>query len=60
MQDFEARGILISTAGEVVVENNTFEATTMFGILFEGDATFWHESGPVNNVLIKNNHIMFH
>lgn len=24
-------------------------------MLFEGDATFWYESGPVKNVVIRNN-----
>ncbi|MDD3744496.1 MAG: right-handed parallel beta-helix repeat-containing protein, partial [Lentimicrobiaceae bacterium] len=51
-----ARSILISTAGDVLVEGNHFESCTFTSILFEGDATFWYESGPVRNVIIRNNY----
>lgn len=51
-----ARSILISTQGDVLIENNTFSTCTGVSILFEGDATYWHESGPVENVIIRNNH----
>ena len=50
-----ARSILISTGGNVMVENNDFQTCTFTSILFEGDGTFWHESGPVRNVVIRNN-----
>lgn len=50
-----ARSILISTAGNVLVENNHFSTCTANSIFFAGDVTFWHESGPVGNVLIRNN-----
>ncbi|HEX8548885.1 MAG TPA: right-handed parallel beta-helix repeat-containing protein, partial [Cytophagaceae bacterium] len=49
-----ARGILISTSGKVEITNNYF-SNEMAGIVIGGDANFWWESGPVNNVLIKNN-----
>jgi len=51
-----ARSILISTGGDVLIENNNFLSCTFTSILFEGDGTFWHESGPVRNVIIRNNH----
>ena len=51
-----ARTILISTQGDVLIENNNFSTCTGNSILFEGDATYWHESGPVENVIIRNNH----
>ncbi len=51
-----ARTLLISTQGDVLIEDNHFSTCTAFSILFEGDATYWHESGPVKNVVIKNNH----
>ncbi|MEN8249054.1 MAG: right-handed parallel beta-helix repeat-containing protein [Bacteroidota bacterium] len=50
-----ARSILISTAGDVLIENNEFSSCTHISMLFEGDATFWYESGPVKNVIIRNN-----
>ena len=51
-----ARTMLISTGGNVIVENNDFQTCTFASILLEGDGTFWHESGPVRNVIIRNNH----
>ncbi len=49
-----ARGILISTPGKVVIENNIFESSGS-AILIAGDANNWFESGAVTNVLIQNN-----
>jgi hypothetical protein len=49
-----ARGILVSTPGKVVIENNTFESSGS-AILIAGDANYWYESGAVTDVLIKNN-----
>ena len=51
-----ARSLLISTQGNVLIENNDFSNCTNFSLLFEGDATYWYESGPVKNVVIRNNH----
>ncbi len=50
-----ARGILISTPGKVIVENNLFESSGS-AILIAGDANNWYESGGVKDVLIRNNH----
>jgi hypothetical protein len=49
-----ARGLLVSTPGEVIIENNIFESSGS-AILISGDANFWFESGAVKNVQIKNN-----
>ena len=49
-----ARGILVSTPGEVVIENNIFESSGS-AILIPGDANGWYESGAVKNVTIRNN-----
>ena len=49
-----ARGILVSTPGKVVIENNIFESSGS-AILIAGDANNWFESGAVTDVLIKNN-----
>jgi hypothetical protein len=51
-----ARSILISTGGDVLIEHNTFESCDWVAVLFAGDAQFWYESGPVRNVIIRNNH----
>ncbi|RIJ46253.1 alpha-1,3-galactosidase B [Maribellus luteus] len=49
-----ARGLLVSTPGKVVVENNTFESSGS-AILIAGDANGWFESGAVKDVTIRNN-----
>lgn len=49
-----ARGILMTTPGKVVIENNVFESSGS-AILISGDANQWYESGPVKDVLIRNN-----
>ena len=49
-----ARGVLITTPGKVVIENNIFESSGS-AILIAGDANYWYESGAVNDVLISKN-----
>lgn len=49
-----ARGILMSTPGKVIIENNVFESSGS-AILIPGDANGWYESGAVTDVLIRNN-----
>ncbi len=49
-----ARGLLVSTPGKVVIENNDFESSGS-AILIAGDANGWYESGAVTDVLIRNN-----
>ncbi|WP_346854695.1 right-handed parallel beta-helix repeat-containing protein [uncultured Draconibacterium sp.] len=49
-----ARGLLVSTPGTVVIENNHFESSGS-AILIAGDVNGWFESGAVSDVLIKNN-----
>jgi pectate lyase len=49
-----ARGVLVTTPGKVVIENNIFESSGS-AILIAGDANYWYESGAVKDVLIRNN-----
>lgn len=49
-----ARGILVTTPKDVVIENNYFR-TAGTAILIEGDLDYWFESGANNNVQIRNN-----
>ena len=49
-----ARGILISTSGKVIIENNYFKSSGL-PILIVGDANNWWESGAVKDVIIRNN-----
>ncbi len=50
-----SRSILISTAGDVVIENNKFLDCTYAGVVVPGFVDSWYESGPVKNVIIRNN-----
>jgi hypothetical protein len=52
-----ARGILISTPGKVVIENNVFESSGS-AILIPGDANGWYESGAVKDVTIATIFLM--
>lgn len=52
-----ARGILISTPGKVLIEDNRFESSGA-AILIAGDANQWFESGAVKNVLIRRNNFI--
>lgn len=49
------RGLLITTRGSILVENNHFMSTEMDGILFSNDAKNWYESGRALNAVIKGN-----
>lgn len=49
------RGILMTTRRKVVIEENEFVRLGMQAILIADDALSWYESGPVKDVLIRNN-----
>ena len=49
------RGLLITTRGETVIEDNHFYGNSMSGILFSDDASSWYESGMCTDVTVKNN-----
>jgi hypothetical protein len=49
------RGLLVTTRGKVVIEDNVFYRTGMQAILIADDAKGWYESGPVRDVLIRGN-----
>ncbi|MEG2354193.1 MAG: right-handed parallel beta-helix repeat-containing protein [Clostridium sp.] len=54
MRNNRARGCLLTSAGKVIVENN-YISTPGAGILIEGDANYWFESGGTNEIIIRNN-----
>jgi hypothetical protein len=54
-ESVNTRGILVTTRKKVVIENNLFYRTGMHAILIANDALSWYESGPVQDVLIRNN-----
>lgn len=56
---FEAiptRGILCTTQKKVLIEGNTFRHMAMDTIFISNDSQDWYESGPVRDVMIRDNH----
>jgi len=49
------RGILITTRGKSVIEDNIFFRMPMPAILLSDDARGWYESGPVRDLTIRRN-----
>ncbi len=49
------RGILCTTRGEVIIENNRFENVWGPALLIEDDCNFWFESGYTNEIIFRNN-----
>lgn len=49
-----ARGILVTTPKNVIIENNYF-STAGTAILIDGDLNYWYESGATKNIRIRNN-----
>jgi len=49
-----ARGLLVTTPGHTVIENNLFRSSGA-AILINGDCNGWFESGTVTDVLIRGN-----
>ncbi len=52
------RGILATTRGEVIIENNKFDTLWGPALLIEDDCNFWFESGYTTNITFRNNHII--
>ncbi len=52
------RGILCTTRGEVIIENNIFNKLQGPALLMEDDCNFWFESGYSKEVIFKNNQII--
>lgn len=52
------RGILCTTRGEVIIENNRFFNLWGPALLIEDDCNFWFESGKTNEIIFRNNHIV--
>lgn len=49
------RGILCTTRGRVIIENNKFHNLWGPALLLEDDCNFWFESGYTNHVIFRNN-----
>lgn len=52
------RGILCTTRGEVIIENNRFENLWGPALLVEDDCNFWFESGYTKEIIFRNNAVI--
>lgn len=52
------RGILCTTRGKVVIENNRFSNLWGPALLIEDDCNFWFESGYTKEIIFQNNHVI--
>lgn len=52
------RGVLCTTRGEVIIENNRFRNLWGPALLLEDDCNFWFESGYTNEIIFRNNHVI--
>lgn len=55
MKSIPTRGILCTTRGKVIIENNTFDGMTMASIYLSNDSDEWYESGPIRDMTIRQN-----
>ncbi len=51
------RGVLCTTRGKVVIENNVFNKLWGPALLVEDDCNFWFESGYTNEIIFKDNRV---
>ena len=52
------RGILATTRGEIVIENNEFRKLWGPALLIEDDCNFWFESGYTKSITFRNNKVI--
>ncbi len=52
------RGILATTRGEVIIENNRFYKLWGPALLIEDDCNFWFESGYTRHITFRNNEVI--
>lgn len=52
------RGILATTRGEVIIENNRFYKLWGSALLIEDDCNFWFESGYTKEIIFRNNEVI--
>lgn len=52
------RGILCTTRGEVIIENNRFRNLWGPALLLEDDCNFWFESGYTKEIIFRNNQVI--
>ncbi len=54
-RNIPTRGVLLTTRGQSVIEDNLFDGLDLSSILVACDASSWYESGPVRDLTIRRN-----
>ncbi|MCX4679236.1 right-handed parallel beta-helix repeat-containing protein [Streptomyces sp. NBC_01433] len=57
-RNIPTRGVLVTTRQPVVIQDNVFDGNQMSSVFISSDAYQWYESGPVRDVLIRNNRFL--
>ena len=52
------RGVLCTTRGKVIIENNRFHNLWGPALLIEDDCNFWFESGYTKEIIFRNNQVI--
>lgn len=52
------RGVLCTTRGEVIIENNRFYHLRGPALVVEDDCNFWFESGYTKHIIFRNNEVI--
>lgn len=53
------RGVLCTTRGKVVIENNLFDRNIGAALVVEDDCNFWFESGYTRDITFRNNTVVY-
>ena len=52
------RGVLCTTRGKVIIENNRFDTIAGAALCVEDDCNFWFESGYTREIFFRNNELI--
>jgi hypothetical protein len=57
-RNIPTRGVLLTTRGSSVIEDNVFDGMSMASIYVSADAHQWYESGPVRELVVRGNQFL--
>ncbi|GAB3827726.1 right-handed parallel beta-helix repeat-containing protein [Kribbella italica] len=57
-RNIPTRGVLLTTRGSSVIEDNVFDGMSMASSYVSADAHQWYESGPVRDLVVRGNQFL--
>ncbi|MGC4936997.1 alpha-1,3-galactosidase-related protein [Kribbella sp. DT2] len=57
-RNIPTRGVLLTTRGSSVIEDNVFDGMSMASVYVAADAHQWYESGPVRDLVVRGNRFL--